>query len=319
MKLIIYYNNIMSKKTDTFENIVFRGTVTIDTSDDPEDMGHGDLEVKGSVFTDNILENTVATGVNLEGTKFKDNYYIMKNTSILPTPNINEHIFYMENDILKIKHNSGVVKTVNPLNNKGDLLTHDGNDDIKIPMGLENQILTSNSVSGIKWEDISKINHESHNSFYIRDEKPIGTNGGAGIENGWNSRILNTISSYPSYSTRVTLNNNNVIFTPGTYKVNIIMPMTQVDNFALRLFDITHSEVLELGTSGYSSEVPGNFKFGRGASTSFSYLKGIFTFETTSSTSVQYRISNSNGSIDLGVAQGFQTEIYTTMFVRVLL
>ena len=48
----------MVRATDSFENTVFNGNVTLVSSGNA-DLGLGDLEVQGSVFSDSITANTV--------------------------------------------------------------------------------------------------------------------------------------------------------------------------------------------------------------------------------------------------------------------
>lgn len=61
-----------TKKTDTLENAVIKGNLTVIQNADPNDYGPGDIECIGTVFTDTILENTGGLGVSLEDVLFKD-------------------------------------------------------------------------------------------------------------------------------------------------------------------------------------------------------------------------------------------------------
>ena len=66
---------------------------------------------------------------------------------------------YVDNSdgFLKRKNSSGVVKTYNPNTSKGDIMTHDGTNDIRLPVGTLNQVLFSDSTlsSGVGWRDLS--------------------------------------------------------------------------------------------------------------------------------------------------------------------
>ena len=59
--------------------------------------------------------------------------------------------------LLKSRVPGGIVKVYNPNNAKGDLITHDGTTDVRLPRGTLNQILYSDSTlsAGIGWKDLS--------------------------------------------------------------------------------------------------------------------------------------------------------------------
>lgn len=147
----------MSKQTDTLENAVIKGNLSVITNDNPNDLGPGNIECSGIVYTDNIIENTSGLGIDIEGTNFNDNYYTMTNISQPSNPNNSQHIFYTNNDLLKSINTSGIVKIYNPNNTKGDIITHNGITDVTLPVGNTNQILTviPGSSTGVIWKDIS--------------------------------------------------------------------------------------------------------------------------------------------------------------------
>lgn len=175
----------MSKQTDTLENAIIKGNLSVITNDNPGDLGPGNIECSGIVYTDNIIENTSGLGVDIEGINLNDNHYTMTNISQPSNPNISQHKFYTNNDLLKSINTSGIVKVYNPNNSKGDIITHNGITDVTLPVGNINQVLTviPESSNGIIWKDISNdtgiINTTVSKIFDV-----------------YNSNILNYSSSY---------------------------------------------------------------------------------------------------------------------------
>lgn len=159
----------MSKGTDTYEATKFEGTVTIISSANPLEYGEGNVEVEGSVFTDNILENTVNLGVNIEGINLKHSYITIPDIISPDNPISGNSIIYIENGILKSKNSSGVVTIFQSTNTKGDLLTHDGTTQIRLPVGLNGSALVADSstVSGLKWDIISSNGNTYNFKFTI--------------------------------------------------------------------------------------------------------------------------------------------------------
>lgn len=147
----------MSKRTDTEEAIEFQGTVTVVASTNPVEYGGGNIEVEGVVFTDIILENTDNLGVDLEGTNFNDNSFTLTDISSPTVPPLGSSRFYTDSSdtLLKSKDNNDIVTVYQPTNTKGDLLTHNGTTQVRLPVGTNGQILIADSSvsQGVKWSD----------------------------------------------------------------------------------------------------------------------------------------------------------------------
>lgn len=165
----------MSKKTDTVENAEFEGTITVVTSSNPTEYGAGNVELEGTLYTDTILENTGNIGVNLEGINFNDSYLTIPDIISPINPSVLNERFYMEGEFLKSRNNIGIVTIYQPTTTKGDIITHDGSTQVRLPVSNDGFILTANSnvIEGIKW---TKSIYQSVNFSIV----------GSGIDNSSN-------------------------------------------------------------------------------------------------------------------------------------
>ena len=144
----------MVKRTDTLENEVIYGVVSIMPASDLSD-GLGDLEVYNKVYTDAIFANTENDiGVNLENVQFLDKK-ITLSTSGMPgiLPNVGNSTFYYEDSLLKSIDSFGVITIYQPSNTKGDIVVHNGDTQTRLPVGTDQQILIADStaIGGVKW------------------------------------------------------------------------------------------------------------------------------------------------------------------------
>lgn len=151
----------MVRRSDTTENGIQYGNITLLPDVDPAN-GDGSLEIYNTVYSDNIFSNTLSgTGVNIENTKFNDKTYTMQESSVPTQPIANETIFYIDtaDALLKSKDNSDVITTYQPTNTKGDIIVHNGTTQVRLPVGLNDQILTVSTVetTGIKWAAVTDI------------------------------------------------------------------------------------------------------------------------------------------------------------------
>ena len=144
----------MVKKTDTEENAHFEGTVTIVQSDDnPDEYGYGDLEVEGTIFVDKILQNTDNIGINIEEVYFNDGYFDMTELTSPVIPGIDTNRFFTNNQLLKSLDSASKLTTYQPTNTRGDILVHGINTQERLDIGIQGQLLTVDNTRdvNVRW------------------------------------------------------------------------------------------------------------------------------------------------------------------------
>lgn len=155
----------MSKRTDTNEAAEFQGTITIKASSNPTEYGAGNLELEGALFSDIIRENTDDTGVDIEGIIFIDNHIRAPSITSPVNPSVGFESIYIDNadNLLKSKNSTGDITVYQPNTTKGDLLTHDGTVQTRLPLGTNGYILQvdTSTSTGLKWVDANLDNTNS--------------------------------------------------------------------------------------------------------------------------------------------------------------
>jgi len=134
---------------DTFE---IKGNLSVIASEDPGNVGNGSIDVEGTVNTDSIECNIPLNGLTIYDIK----NYTQREVVAPPLPVSGEHTFYIDTVSKKLMSldTTGVLTTYQPITTKGDLLTHDGTTQIRLPVaGAPNMALLSDpaSNSGLKW------------------------------------------------------------------------------------------------------------------------------------------------------------------------
>ncbi len=294
----------MSKQTDTPENSNFGNNVRIF----PGSSGDiGNIEMTGTLYTDTLTENTTGAGTLIHNILFNGNNYTLTNTSVPSNPTSGKQTFYLDttDGFLKSKNSTGVVTTYNPLTTKGDIPVHNGTTTIRQSVGANSTfLLADNSQStGLLWTTFK--NSGLFRYYYIYDSKTQGTNGGSYTSPGnYITRTLNTIETSHG-DTNVSLSSNQMTFLEGNYIIKVSAPATGINEFRIRLFNVTDNLVTKLGTGEYSSALSTQAR---------SWLIHYINISSTKIYTVQFIASGlGTSSISLGRASGFSTEIYTTV------
>lgn len=135
----------------------------------------------------------------------------------------------------------------------------------------------------------------------LRDEKSSGTDGGTFNSGAWQTRDLNTKVS--DVNNLATLSANQITLLAGTYRCRIQCTAYSVYKNQARLYNVTDSLTVLLGSSQRSptttnTNVP-------------SVIAGRFTIAANKVLQVQHRCETSQATTGFGMAAGFDTEIYT--------
>jgi hypothetical protein len=208
--------------------------------------------------------------------------------------------------LLKSKQSAGTVTVYQPTTTKGDIQSHNGTNQVRVPVGLDNTYLIADSTetSGLRWGNLVNV-------YYVYDQKTQGTNGGTATSGSWLKRTLNTINPYPSGTTKVTLSGSDMIFEPGVYKIIASAPFSiNNTNVATRLFNVTNNATvltsLTYRTTNSDTQV------------SYVYIYGIITFTVTSTLILQYFSDQTRNTHGLGRASGLQVEKFSHLEIQLI-
>lgn len=143
----------------------------------------------------------------------------------------------------------------------------------------------------------------------LTDTKSNGFNGGTFDAQQWIDRTLNQIEG--DMGADCTLSSSEFTLQPGTYSITAYAPAYRVDNHQARIYDVTESSVLEIGSSEFADDK-------KKVSTT-SNVFWIGTVASQKTLKIQHRCQSTRNSEGLGRATGFGSdEIYTQVFIKKL-
>jgi hypothetical protein len=169
----------MTRETDTLEDYIFEGNVAIIPSSNP-DNGNGNLEIYATLYTDNILANTINASVNLENTLFLNGVITLPKQSLPPSqPILNNYSFFIDPSSHQLKsiNSFGITTTYQPITTKGDLQAYSNTQltQIRLPVGKDNAVLIADSTSdtGLTWSStIIGSSSQALNVVYLYSTVP---------------------------------------------------------------------------------------------------------------------------------------------------
>jgi len=139
----------------------------------------------------------------------------------------------------------------------------------------------------------------------LQDQKTSGSNGGSATGAAWNTRTLNT-SVIDQIG--VSLGSNQFTLPAGTYHVQISTPACQVNNHRCRLYNVTTSSTVLLGTSECAQNTnPSNMS-------NRSFIDAYFTSAASGTYRVDHWCNTSFATQGLGMnATSGDVEIFTNV------
>ena len=192
---------------------------------------------------------------------------------------------------------------LSPLTTQGDLLTHNGTESVRLPIGGRGMLVHSNGAP--TW----------YNTEYDRilDMKASGTAGGPSTAGSWQTRTLNTIELSTGFI--LALTGSAFRLKEGKYHIHVVSPFIAgaTGPFVVRL---------RLARNGFAEIVGTNISaIGNGLPMT-AMLSGVFTVTNTNdSYSIQYYTGSARSTNGLGAALSVtgESEIYTIVTLMRLL
>lgn len=158
---------------DDIDPFEIKGNLSLISSVDPAEFGDGSIDVEGKVNTDYIGENVLGNGLTMNDVK----YMTIKEHGAPSAPVSGGHIFYVDtsDSLLKSKDTGSNVQVYQPLTTKGDIMTHNNATSIRLPVGIDGQILISDSSnsSGLKWSNNVNVDSDNINLAIIGSSKYV--------------------------------------------------------------------------------------------------------------------------------------------------
>lgn len=141
----------------------------------------------------------------------------------------------------------------------------------------------------------------------VADEKPNNTNGGTPTTGTWNDRALNTVRA--NTISGASLASNQITLPAGTYIIRAIVPAGAVNGHRIRIYNVTTSSIIEMGTNGYMATST--------ASNNVSIIDTTHYCTSPENIKIQHYIkSNGSGVAGLGYSVGSgSNEIYTIVYI----
>lgn len=312
-----------------FESFVIDGNLTVTHSSlDPQHTGS--IEALNTIYSDKLSEYNTAQGISIINTQGVTNsttasivfyggasflkesrhssYLDISQTSQPSAPNTGTQRLFVNssNNTICVLKSDNNLSTLNPLTTKGDIFVHNSTTDISLPVGSNGQFLSANSTqaSGLEWTTLSVA--------YVKDVKTTNTNGGTFTSGSWVVRTLNTLEG--NANSRVSLSSNQITLQPGKYNITATAPGHFVNSHQTRLFNVTDNVVETLG----SSEAAGGGGLLSTPNCTRSHLACFINISTAKVYRLEHRCTTTRTTDGLGVASGFNNEVYSIVSIQVL-
>ena len=151
-------------------------------------------------------------------------------------------------------------------------------------------------------------NLSTNSVINVRDEKAQNTSGGTFTTGAWRTRTLNTTKT--NTISGASLASDQITLPAGTYWVDATAPAYRVQSHQAKLYNVTGTADLVVGTAEYSIDTAGV------GVTSTSVVRGAFTLTSTSTVELQHRCgATSSTATGFGIAGNFTTEVYAQCII----
>lgn len=141
----------------------------------------------------------------------------------------------------------------------------------------------------------------------LSDQKASGTDGGGFNSGDWRTRTLNT-EDYDGGGI-CTLAANQFTLEAGNYLIEAYAPAYFVNFHQARLYNVTGTASLVLGTSNLEPTSLGN------GPTTYSIVIGAFTVAAAQALEIQHQCSTTRAGNGFGNASSFGVEVYTKVLI----
>lgn len=189
-----------------------------------------------------------------------------------------------------------------PTTTKGDLIVHNGTDNVRVAVGTDGYRLTGRASDGegLAWEadDVIAI---------LRDEKSSGTNGGTSSSTTWNPRALNTEVS--DAFNIVTLSSDKATLIAGTYLIDVWACAGAASGtlHRLRAYNVTGTATIAEGTNSVSD----------GGQRKYAHLRFLFTSNGSDEWRIDHYTVTGAATTGLGTPMTLgSNEVYMEILVR---
>lgn len=156
--------------------------------------------------------------------------------------------------------------------------------------------------SGTAWVKISAVGVGFYSAYVcVRDKKTQGTHAGTFTSGAWRTRDIN--DEQADAGGICSIASNQITLAAGTYRCLISAPCHRVQSNQLRLYNITDSTTLLVGTSTFLQATYGD--------SGPALLVGRFTLAAQKVLEVQHQCTYTGTTTGLGFAANLTDEIYT--------
>jgi hypothetical protein len=194
-------------------------------------------------------------------------------------------------------------KNLNPSTTLGDIeyRSSTANVNTRLALGTAGQVLTVNAgATAPEW----KTSGATIQTAVFNDTKASGVGGGTFTTGAWRTRDLNTTQQ--NNITGCSLASNQITLPAGTYLIEGQAPAFKPDNHQTRIYNITGSASLFLGSSAYSD--PSVFL------QTTSQFTGVITLASSTVIELQHRNGNTN-SVGFGQPNAWGDNIYASISI----